>query len=145
MIFQSSVTEKRDVAQTLHRGQDAGMKERPSATDNSSLGVKIRKNRQRLGMSQVKLGRTLGTTHSAVSYWESGNAIPRTSLLRRMASIFDLPLSALIDAPEEEQSIDALLLELPEPTRETLITSFRLLIDAVRNSGEPLTPNGGSD
>lgn len=71
-----------------------------------SIGDKIKYNRIRLGLTQTQLGERLGVKKNAVSKWECGRVddIP-TSKLKTMASLFEVPVSYLIDDLVEQESV----------------------------------------
>lgn len=58
--------------------------------------------RTHAGLSQTDLAQVLGVTNKAVSKWENGNAKPRTSILRAMASYFRIPVEELLIMKEEK-------------------------------------------
>lgn len=57
----------------------------------------VRQHRDRLGLTQDELGEKVGQTGSSVSKWESGDSKPRTSTLRKLAEIFGVSVSDLIE------------------------------------------------
>lgn len=66
-----------------------------------NIGAKIKHFRAVYGLSQTELGARLGVKKDAVSKWECGRvtAIP-TQKLMKMAEMFNIPLSELIDDNE---------------------------------------------
>ncbi len=65
-----------------------------------SIGNNIKKHRQSLGLTQNQLGEAVGVTGKAVSAWELGTKIPRMNVIDRMASLFGVTKSALIEDGE---------------------------------------------
>lgn len=61
----------------------------------------VRKNRERLGLSQEELARRVGLTNSAVSQWEAGRAKPRIGVMKALSEVFGMTVSELLgeDAP----------------------------------------------
>lgn len=53
------------------------------------LGERIEKSRKEKGLSQAKLGKSLGVTRNAVSLWESNTSSPQPERLRELAVILD--------------------------------------------------------
>ncbi len=62
-----------------------------------SIGENIKKHRLTLGLTQDKLGEMLGVTGKAVSTWEKGIKIPRMPIITRLADLFEISKSRLID------------------------------------------------
>ena len=60
------------------------------------LGKKIRRYRDRLGLTQAELASKLGLTYSSVSQWESGRAVQRTPVIRQLADLFGTTVSELM-------------------------------------------------
>lgn len=68
--------------------------------------------RKEKGMTQAELAEALGITNKAVSKWETGEAMPETSLLLPLSRIFDVSVDELLDGkraqqdePEDEQFV----------------------------------------
>lgn len=57
------------------------------------------------GMSQRELAKRLGVTPGAVALWETGDRVPRLSMVRKIAKLFGLESSDLIifGRPEGEE------------------------------------------
>jgi len=66
-----------------------------------TLGKRIRKLREQRGMSQQELAELLGTTQQTIAYWESDKRKPRYEKLKKLASIFKVPVSYFLE--EEHQ------------------------------------------
>ena len=56
------------------------------------------------GLSQSQLGEMLGVTNKAVSKWENGVAKPNTSLLPKIAEIFDITVEELFASRRIERN-----------------------------------------
>ena len=85
-----------------------------------SVGDSIRKNRERRGMSQGELARKLNVTRSSVSQWESGASRPKMGHVQKIAGIFGIPVSSLIN-DELHYAVVGI-----EPTEEELLlAAFR--------------------
>lgn len=65
-------------------------------------GNKIKALRKAMGLTQTELGERVGVKKNAVSKWECGRVedIP-VSTLKALASLFDVPLSYLIDSGQD--------------------------------------------
>ena len=56
----------------------------------------IKKARVARGMSQVELAKRIGVGQSAVSMWETGNAMPRAGKLKEIAEVLGCSVGELI-------------------------------------------------
>ena len=66
--------------------------------------------RDEKGLTQSELGKMLGVTNKAVSKWENGSAKPNTSLIPKLAEIFEITVEELfackrIDKDSESEKI----------------------------------------
>jgi len=68
-----------------------------------TLGEKIRKLREKKGISQQALAELLGTTQQSIAYWESGRRKPRYEKLKRLAEIFSVPVSYFFEEEEKHK------------------------------------------
>ena len=64
---------------------------------NQKLGSKIREQRQKLGLSQEKLGELTGIDRTYISGVERGNRNPAIKNLERLAKALKVKVSDLID------------------------------------------------
>ncbi|MDE6504944.1 MAG: helix-turn-helix domain-containing protein [Clostridia bacterium] len=60
--------------------------------------------RKEKGMTQAELAEALGVTNKAVSKWETGEAMPETSLLLPISRIFNVSVDELLSGTRAEQS-----------------------------------------
>lgn len=58
--------------------------------------------RKEKGMTQAELAAALGVTNRAVSKWETGDAMPETSLLLPIARIFGVSVDELLDGKRRD-------------------------------------------
>jgi len=65
--------------------------------EGMKLGEKIRKLRERKGLSQKELADLVGITQQAIASWESGKKKPRYDKLQRLAEIFKVPISYFLE------------------------------------------------
>ncbi len=63
------------------------------------MSEKIRYYRDRAGMLQSDLGKTLGVSAQAVSKWELGKAEPDRDSIAKMCAIFNISANDLMDIP----------------------------------------------
>ena len=62
-----------------------------------TINEKIYKMRIDLGLSQKEFAEKVGTSQSAINFWENGKRQPRMSQIKKIASALSLPLYALTD------------------------------------------------
>lgn len=62
-----------------------------------TIAEKIYKLRTDIGLSQKEFADKVGTSQSAINYWENGKRQPRTSQIKKIAKTFDIALYILID------------------------------------------------
>ncbi len=60
------------------------------------VGQRIRKERDRLDISQEELGKMFPVTKQTVSNWENGNRIPDTKTINKLAEIFGVSTDYLL-------------------------------------------------
>lgn len=69
-----------------------------------AIGDNIRRLRVKNHLSQEELAALIGVTNQAISSWEKGKTNPKMGNVQRMAELFFVPKSAIIeDAPQYEQ------------------------------------------
>jgi transcriptional regulator with XRE-family HTH domain len=106
-------------------------------TTPHNIGPRIRAERQRRGMTQDELARTIGVSRSAVAQWETGRTGQITGNLSRIAAALGVGVEFLVygedkHAPAEARQGDELaLLRLyrecePEDRQMLLRTARRL-------------------
>lgn len=78
----------------------------------------IKKLRKEKGLTQQELADVVGITATGVSYWESGNAIPNTETLKKLANYFGVTVNYLLgikdNFEEEDNSRTAILFRKAE-------------------------------
>jgi transcriptional regulator with XRE-family HTH domain len=105
-------------------------KKSPNPTD-IHVGSRIRMRRNILGMSQEKLGESLGITFQQIQKYEKGTNRVGASRLQAIASILDVPVAFFFaEVPGRESALDGL----------SEGDGSRFVIDFV-NSGEGLQLN----
>jgi len=105
-------------------------KKSPNPTD-IHVGSRIRMRRNILGMSQEKLGESLGITFQQIQKYEKGTNRVGASRLQAIASILDVPVAFFFaEVPGRESALDGL----------SDGDGSRFVIDFV-NSGEGLQLN----
>jgi transcriptional regulator with XRE-family HTH domain len=78
------------------------------------LGSRIKKSRNKVGISQSELARRLEVAPSAVSHWEANRKTPEVKTLNRIAEVLDTTISYLTGEPsieEEKAKVDITELE----------------------------------
>ena len=81
-------------------------------------GEKIAKLRRDKNISQEALADMLGLSRQSVSKWENGSALPTMENLSRLAKIFDVPVSYLLDDSRQEERSAKTEAPLPAPERK---------------------------
>lgn len=75
-----------------------------------SIGSNIKKYRLEHGMSQLELAEAIGTGMSTVSMWENDSRIPRMGAIQKIADLFNIQKSTLIEEtkplPQQKQLSD---------------------------------------
>lgn len=66
--------------------------------NKEELGKAIRRNRERLGMSQGELAKKLNTTRQCISSWEIGRTEPDIGTLDRISIVLEINPSSLYQA-----------------------------------------------
>ncbi len=69
-----------------------------------SVGQNIRKNRQRLGLSQEELGEKLMVSRQTVSLWEKDQTSPTVDNLMRLKEIFGISVDVLLQGSEKRKA-----------------------------------------
>ena len=59
------------------------------------LGENIRREREKLGLSQTELGKKIGTTKQTISNWENGNRTPTSKTIDQLATLFKVSMDDL--------------------------------------------------
>lgn len=62
-----------------------------------TIAEKLYKLRNDTGLSQKEFANKIGTSQSAVNYWENGNRQPRITQVKKVAKAFDIALYMLLD------------------------------------------------
>ena len=70
-----------------------------------NIGIRIRARREKLGLKQTDLARTLMISPQAVSKWERGETCPDIMILVELAKILNISTDFLLGANELEQGI----------------------------------------
>ena len=65
-----------------------------------SIAETIKSLRNGAGYSQAKLAEFIGVDRSAIAQWENGLSEPRMGNVRKLATLFGIPVSKLIDSKE---------------------------------------------
>lgn len=92
-------------------------------------------------MKQVDLANAVGVSHQVVNLWVNGKTIPRMDKIQRIADLFGVDKSELLDEKKESQDeLSATELQLVnlfreiDPSEQTkLMTYLRVLSDMRRS------------
>lgn len=68
----------------------------------SLIGKNIKKHRERLGLSQEKLGEAVGVTKSTISQWELGKVDPKRSNIKKLSEVFSVMPNVLEESQDDD-------------------------------------------
>lgn len=71
-----------------------------------TIGEKIRKLRNHVGLTQRTLGELSGTSETTIKQYELGKRQPRIEQLKKVAKVFDFPLYLLLDDNFELENVE---------------------------------------
>ena len=98
------------------------------------LGENIKRRREQMKLSQESVAEQLGVSRQAVSKWETGLAEPTAGNLIRLAEVFEISLSELVDPQnnDEEQSASEKELHEKKPNQilRTNLTKWAIILHA---------------
>jgi len=93
-----------------------------------SLGDKLRVLRRKSKKTMSEKGRTLNVTMNTVHRWEIDSAVPRKSMLKKMADYYGVPVCWLLSetssaslSDEAEQKLLRLFREMPDNCRHKVL------------------------
>ena len=66
----------------------------------------IKKLRKEKGLTQQEIANIVGITATGVSYWESGNAVPNTETLNKLANYFGVTVNFLLGVKDKIEMED---------------------------------------
>ena len=96
------------------------------------VGQKIREVRLQKGISQTELALTMGTTKTAISYWENGERALRLDSYFKLAQALEVPPSLFLMESKEEYSEESILLEsisrLPKEKKQLILQAARMMV-----------------
>ena len=58
--------------------------------------ISFREARLRAGLSQEEAAKQIGVTAAAISYWETGQYVPRTQKIRKVAQVYGVRVGDLL-------------------------------------------------
>lgn len=105
------------------------------------LNEKIKLERTRQGLSQLKLGELLNVTQQAVAKWEKGVAEPDSENLVAMAKLFDVSIDYLlgrneITAEEYAAGARAAVKKSLTPIEDDMLYAFRKVGEKLGEKGQ---------
>lgn len=104
----------------------------------AAISENIKRLREVNGYSQTDLAQKIGVTRAAVSQYENGVTIPRMGVIERMAHVFSVPKSELIESKSEYAVISLFTddeTELLELYRSLPTIAKRALLAGLREYG----------
>lgn len=66
-----------------------------SIPDALTVGKRIKKYRESLGITQEELAKAIGTSASAISMYETGSRFPRDEYKKKMAILFGVSIDSI--------------------------------------------------
>jgi len=98
----------------------------------NELGSRLKRARERAGLTQREVADALGITPAAVSQYEAGKRAPRAEVLERMARLYGVPLGFLFGDQPRPGDWEEALLELMRAGHSEAWAGIRSLIERVR-------------
>lgn len=99
-----------------------------------SIGNRIRKYRENVGISQKELARRIGVTNSRVSNWEQGVNRPDADILVKLCFALSVSPSELLDVHLSDDELTAHERQLLRAYRE--MDSMRVAVDTLLGLNE---------
>lgn len=105
--------------------------------DQAELGLRIRRARDRVGMSQEELARLVERDQKAISEYENGRRKLPATELPTFALVLGVPVSYFFEGEYQVDDLAQLLLQefhaLPTPDdKQTAIQAVRLISDTIK-------------
>ena len=91
-----------------------------------SIGGNIKAFREERGWTQEQLAARMGVDRVSVTHWESGVSVPRMGNVEKLAALFGVKKSQIIDDRNTYMHV-----RLPDEQEQLLLDTFRML-DAVQ-------------
>ena len=101
--------------------------------EGKSLGAKVRKARERAGLSQTELGEKLGVSYQQIQKYERGISRMSVETLLRLSKALDQPFSAFLPPGA---AWDTGQLSEPKPDYAPISKEERDLLKAFREAGD---------
>ncbi len=106
-----------------------------------SIGSKIRKERERQGMSQRRLGMVLGLSDKAVSSYESDRTVPSLDTLMKIANELGKPINYFLsDYVDDIDLVDHM--DLLQKKVDALVAELAELKEAILRKNSTANDNG---
>lgn len=88
--------------------------------ENNVIGTQISSLRKKFGLTQEDLANKLGFSKQTVSNWETGLKTPRMGAIQKMADLFNVSKSFIIEGVEEppSTSIEKIYNQLSSPRQQ---------------------------
>lgn len=101
----------------------------------SSIGENIERLRKEHGLSQDELAKLVGKTRAAISQYEHNETTPRMGVIERMAEVFGVQKSEIIETrieyssvqflSEDEEELIRLFRAVPPQARRAILSGLR--------------------
>ena len=92
-----------------------------------TIGEKLRDLRQNMKKTLKEQSATFGVTINSIYRWEHNQAIPRTSVLKKMADYYGVPLEWLVHEDAEETRFDSTVVQYDDTNEKKLLQMYKKL------------------
>ncbi|MDW0089313.1 helix-turn-helix domain-containing protein [Clostridioides sp. ES-S-0145-01] len=117
-----------------------------------ALKDRIKEERLKLNLNQVELAKIFNVTKQTVSNWESGNRIPDTLMLTKLADFFNISVDSLLgrpsldkkysndkfidelDSPDDIKELIKVFMNLDEESKEKMLKIAQVFIDEEKSN-----------
>lgn len=123
----------------------APTKNRPEPTSKRrAFGVRVRTERERLGLTTAKLGEKIGLSENSITQYETGRAVPRPERLEALAMALGVGSHWLLTGSEPEDLVKAqtkfeleilaAMRDIPVDSQAAAAAAFRSIANALKKS-----------
>ena len=111
---------------TKKEAQKKGVEYSPQANKDALFPSRLRKLREKKGVSQAVLSATLGISKSTLGLWETGDTLPDAKSLRDLADYFDVSADYLVGKSETHNPEFHHFAEYTKFSNDTIQTLLKL-------------------
>lgn len=109
---------------------------------NNIIGNQISLLRKKFGLTQEDLANKLGFSKQTISNWETGLKTPRMGAIQKMADLFNVSKSFIIEGVEESPStsIEKIYNQLTPPRRQKVYEFAKHELEEQQEQNKPVIP-----